>query len=1333
MKKRVIGKRKKLIALLSTIAVLVAGGIGTGVAFAAMAAVKKSASIRSQTVPGAFVKNNVRELLAFKEKKNEGSVLLSSSSSSSFGASALPGAPWSNGSFYESPAFMQAGDSSIPIPNFSVYSVSSGLYWTPFAFAGAPSPASSSGFDENEIKNWILGGNFASNDAVFLTDGYYDGGGGAPLFGGVNPQTGEPVTITTYNNSHYQQDINSNPDYKTFEQYAVTSCINNSSLPNGEGAAADLGVSSPSPSSCLAAFQKNAEAEVEINGASYNLLTYQGLSSLSSLLDYSIPSNWATGYEGPGISGPLQVTVGLSGALMYLLNSYSLPQVQKPYFGDMYFVYPLPSYTSASLTTYTPTCLVESKSPNSVPAGAPCAKDLELHPSTVYSFDQLPASFRAFGEDGEPLTKVKIALKVDSYPSNAAEGDGVGDYIWPEYWDPSDPDNPAVGETYNGPDSLDLSSSSPYKYFGWGPASSSAEASSFTLSSQAGEPGSFEIPNLVAGTYTVTLIGEGSEYNSPSFNITVSSSGSTTSETFSSSNDPDGFVDASGNTVIANAQNPSTQILGSQGETLEESDPDEAQGASHAFSYQLQSYLPFSSPFSIDLDPGTGYGIELSEGKVAGIPISTLEEHGASLSGSDLTLNSSAITYIEQNGFMPATASSPVGADKLSTSSGTQRVFSMEFPAYLTSSFKAGDEIGWSASYSNSAQGGKGQTLTGNFEGAGELSYAGSTSSSPSSSNPLWFRAISEDGKPLTQITIQYTEQLSNYNSGATGTLTLTSPSSSPGLFTLPSSLDSYMQDGNSLQISVEEGDYYSNSSSSGSSFVYLFNFSSLSGGNAQFSLNDYQEYDFSGEDSNPYTVYDGLINLSTRTVIVNASNPSSQVLSSNGKVDTSSNPTYTVGSSNLFTYQLQTLLAFPYENAPEVIQILNGTGEKVAQDPSDIEVAGIPLSTLENEGAAFYDSLPYVPYSGNGAGGNSTAALTLILPSKALSYIEQNGYLPATSSTPVGSSPLDGSRVLSVTFKAYLCPTQGKMQSPYYSIGVYETYKTQNGGIALYKVAASAKHKSPTSNLSSSDALLGGGPSMPLVPVYTNGPSDNSTPSSLAKATTASSLPLSSPSSSTGLWFINGLEDACGADATQFTVQNSSGQYLSPVEDGGTFEGWQFSSSPYDFKGSDFDKLPYYYLFTFGGLQDGTYTIKSVEHPDISFTSSLSYSSPQVLSGSGSFSFVESNPEPAISWRMEYAVKDGILEMTNLIGDSVSQLNPADAYGLLSSECHVPVIPPSPTPASPSHLPFTGGKGILGLSLASSFLFLLGAGVWWGLKKKRGSHASSSSSRHGL
>ncbi|MBO6018911.1 MAG: hypothetical protein J6P06_00325, partial [Aeriscardovia sp.] len=56
-----------------------------------------------------------------------------------------------------------------------------------------------------------------------------------------------------------------------------------------------------------------------------------------------------------------------------------------------------------------------------------------------------------------------------------------------------------------------------------------------------------------------------------------------------------------------------------------------------------------------------------------------------------------------------------------------------------------------------------------------------------------------------------------------------------------------------------------------------------------------------------------------------------------------------------------------------------------------------------------------------------------------------------------------------------------------------------------------------------------------------------------------------------------------------------------------------------------------------------------------------------------------------------------------------------------------------SPTPASPSHLPFTGGKGILGLSLASSFLFLLGAGVWWGLKKKRGSHASSSSSRHGL
>ncbi|MBQ1803260.1 MAG: hypothetical protein II015_01695, partial [Aeriscardovia sp.] len=319
-----------------------------------------------------------------------------------------------------------------------------------------------------------------------------------------------------------------------------------------------------------------------------------------------------------------------------------------------------------------------------------------------------------------------------------------------------------------------------------------------------------------------------------------------------------------------------------------------------------------------------------------------------------------------------------------------------------------------------------------------------------------------------------------------------------------------------------------------------------------------------------------------------------------------------------------------------------------------------------------------------------------------------------------------------SLTLKAYLSPTQGNIQSPDYSIGVYETYKTQNG-IALYKVAASARHKSPTSNLSSSDAILAGGPSMPFAPVYTNGPSDNSTPSSLAKATSVSSLPTSSPSSSTGLWFINGLEDACGSDATQFTVQNSSGRYLSPVEDGGTFEGWQFSSSPYDFKGSDFDKYPYYYLFTFGGLQDGTYTVKSVEHPDISFTSSLSYSSPQVLSGSGSFSFVESNPGPdsqgPISWKMEYAVKDGVLKMTNSSGGYVSQLNSAYPHPLISLVCIIGPPPPPPTP----HLPITGGKGILGLSLASSFLFLLGMGSWWGIRRRRSRGASSSSKKHGF
>ncbi|MBQ1357515.1 MAG: LPXTG cell wall anchor domain-containing protein, partial [Aeriscardovia sp.] len=42
------------------------------------------------------------------------------------------------------------------------------------------------------------------------------------------------------------------------------------------------------------------------------------------------------------------------------------------------------------------------------------------------------------------------------------------------------------------------------------------------------------------------------------------------------------------------------------------------------------------------------------------------------------------------------------------------------------------------------------------------------------------------------------------------------------------------------------------------------------------------------------------------------------------------------------------------------------------------------------------------------------------------------------------------------------------------------------------------------------------------------------------------------------------------------------------------------------------------------------------------------------------------------------------------------------------------------------SSLPLTGGKGLLFISLSSSALFILGAGIWWATKKRRRSGRSS-------
>ena len=420
------------------------------------------------------------------------------------------------------------------------------------------------------------------------------------------------------------------------------------------------------------------------------------------------------------------------------------------------------------------------------------------------------------------------------------------------------------------------------------------------------------------------------------------------------------------------------------------------------------------------------------------------------------------------------------------------------------------------------------------------------------------------------------------------------------------------------------------------------------------------------------------------------------------------------MGESNTFTYQLQSVLPLSgllqVQQSPSYlpssipgITIRGASGEEILQNLSDVKVDGIAASTMESHGMI----ISFEQEEGE------PELIIAFASSSALSYIEQNGFMPATSSSPAASTPLDGNRVLSVTFKAYLSPTQGESKSPTWFLTAF--LKGSSGEII---------RSFPGTYLS-------------LPQIYTNGPSDNSLPSSLSA---------SDPSSATGLWFENTFEnpkdnnegcsiaDSDSYSPTEFTVQNPSGQYLAPVEDNGTFEGWEWSGSPYDFKerNSSGD-------FEWGGLADGTYTVKSVEYPSsLSFTSSLSYSSPQILEGKGTASVTWGHPNSSGGrWSFNWCISGGYLDYSDIRGDETDWSGPpplptSNLTANASSACYItPGGPaPAPVPPAPSHLPFTGGKGVLGLSLASSFLFLLGAGVWWSLKKKR---KNSNSGKHGF
>ena len=965
--------------------------------------------------------------------------------------------------------------------------------------------------------------------------------------------------------------------------------------------------------------------------------------------------------------------------------------------------------------------------------------------SVRYLLQQFPAHFKAISQSGEPLKQVSISIASDFQGQTESNGPKEVAII-PAYWDPENPANPAVGEDYSGPSSLNLSSSSsPYKYFGWEVDSG---ANFFTLDCNPQEPGNFTIPNLSTGTYTVTVQGEGSSYDSPSFNLTLNKNGS---ETLTPLNDPDGFVGASSDTVITGSSNPSTAVLNSKGEVgedFQEGGVVDSQGKNHLFSYQLSTFLPYSSPLTLSFNPGEGYGLDLSKASISGLPLSLLEGEGASLSGNSISLDSKALSYIEENGYMPATASSPGGKAKLTSGDIENRTLSIEIPTYFASSFKAGDQMGWSISYSNSASGMQGQTLAGNFE---------QVLSAPE----IQFKAISQNGKPLSQITVKYKKE----GSGQSKTVML---DSSSGVFTI---------------MGLASGTYTVTVQGEGSGYTDpSFNVVLGSNGSEIFS-----------SQNDP----DGFIDASEKTVVTDSANPYTEVLPSS--------PTYPGQLATYpaqFAYQLSTYL--PY-SSPLTLSFAPGEGYSLYL--SQATISGIPISTLEGQGASidgdkvtlnshalsFIEENGFAPVTSSSPGGKVTVSSVggIENPAKLSSGGVLNRIVFIDVPAEITSSFKIGDRVgWSVVYSNSVQGKQGQTFTGSFGGENLKFRAITQTGQPLTKVTV----ESYSVNWSSADSRtitytfssLPGEPGTFVIPnvppvmlFYVTVMGEGSSYEyEMAGGPTIcyTFTPINSNTSfsynfgdfdTQSFGFINYSQQIVVTDSSNpsTAVLNSKGE----VENlqGDSFTTLAGESHTFTYQLSTY--LPYSspsvsapLTLSFNPQNGYAFELSNAEIAGISLSTlegqGASLKGDAVTLNPHALSYIEENGYmPATSSAPVGKVRltsSGITNRTLSIeipcyltssfedGNQVQwslTYNPSSydwgAITLNGSFAEAKQLIPAPAPSAPSRLPFTGGKGVLGLSLASSFLFLLGAGVCWGLKKKRGSHASldDSPKKHGF
>ena len=916
----------------------------------------------------------------------------------------------------------------------------------------------------------------------------------------------------------------------------------------------------------------------------------------------------------------------------------------------------------------------------------PTSVDSTFSPASTPSSSGL--WFKATDQQGQPLKQVKVLLIPLSSPNYIARQQESGQQ-------PIDP-FPWTGPGFNGDSyggigqlSSDLSSGSVtpngdggligYLWYIQYGATAADDYALIPLNQVSGQKGVFEISGLPFGTYEVEVVsGEnqegqteeyGSYYSAPSFEVDLNSyNTSSDPEKMSAISDPCGFVDPSEDEVVVGSLNPSVARV--DGTSLSSSTFSATVGSSNPYTYQAEAYLPFdlsgeensaskpasSTPLTFTLSTPGQAEIESSL-KANGISLSSLSGASVSVSSSSpnlkVTLSPSALSEIESRGEAPVGSS----GGSLNQNGALNRALAITWQAYLLPSFASSSSYTYEFDYEAYAAAnpnGKAMALSPEVETNGPADNSVPSSLSPgedSSKTGLWFKGLNADGSASTGSKFLVQNSAGNYleeDLSSSGAFEGWSWQSSPSEFSQRNADAVFsfggLQNGTYTvtQMAWPEsiGKSASQENTGGQNWPTIDG--ALGSWNGGYPGASYKSFKVVLSYSSPEAMSAGadpagLVDASKDSIYAFAPVKMAPLIGSS--LSSQAYPTETVGVPFTEGWEgyLPMAVTSPTSTAGQngyasslQVSIDEDVNGLKMDDPSasNIEVAGVPLSTLVSNGASASSG----EASGASPEDRPVRVYAITLPYQALEYLEAHG--KNAQGEPLSSS---SNRLVIISFPA-----------------VMQTSFTNGGAFRQWMALGSGWW----------DQDAGSGWYVSSSPLYTNGPADNSVPSSLSPG---------EDSSETGIWFKSlWYNTSTPAPGSKYTVQNASGQYLTPQESNGTFEGWSWSSAPYDFTERNSSAL-----FSMGGLKDGAYTLTQVDPATgaassaLSFTSTLSYSSPQSLK----------------------AVKDPL----NLLN---------------SSENTVWAIP------VPSSLPFTGGKVILLVSLSAVTLF--GAGALFFILRKR-------------